>query len=85
MVPQVRRGDDSMFEGAFSPMHWLLVLFIVLLLFGPKKLPEIGKGLGTAIRGFRDALSDGEHATERTPVPPAAGEPSRPPGPSATT
>jgi sec-independent protein translocase protein TatA len=49
-----------MFEGAFSPMHWLVVLFIVLLLFGPKKLPEIGKGLGTAIRGFKDALADGE-------------------------
>ena len=52
-----------MFEGAFSPMHWLVVLAIALLIFGPKKLPEVGKGLGTAIRGFRDALNGkDEHA-----------------------
>jgi sec-independent protein translocase protein TatA len=49
-----------MFEGAFSPMHWLVVLAIALLIFGPKKLPEVGKGLGTAIRGFRDALNGKE-------------------------
>ncbi len=46
-----------MFEGAFSPMHWLVVLAIALIFFGPKRLPELGKGLGTAIRGFRDALN----------------------------
>ncbi|MFI5166324.1 MAG: twin-arginine translocase TatA/TatE family subunit [Thermoanaerobaculales bacterium] len=46
-----------MFEGAFSPMHWLVVLAIALLIFGPKRLPEVGKGLGTAIRGFKDGLS----------------------------
>jgi len=46
-----------MFEGAFSPLHWLIVLAIALLIFGPKKLPEVGKGLGTAIRGFKEALN----------------------------
>ena len=50
-----------MFEGAFSPWHWLLVLAIVLLIFGPRKLPELGKGLGSAIRGFKDALNGKDH------------------------
>jgi sec-independent protein translocase protein TatA len=46
-----------MFEGAFSPLHWLIVLAIAVLIFGPKKLPEIGKSLGTAIRGFKEAVN----------------------------
>ena len=57
-----------MFEGAFSPMHWLVVLAIALLIFGPKKLPEVGKGLGTAIRGFREGLSGKD---DQAPQPPA--------------
>ncbi len=55
-----------MFEGAFSPMHWLLVLGIALIIFGPKRLPELGKGLGTAIRGFRDALNGKDEGTPPT-------------------
>ena len=51
-----------MFEGAFSPMHWLVVLLIVLIIFGPRKLPELGKGLGTAIRGFREGLTGKDQA-----------------------
>ena len=46
-----------MFEGLFQPMHLLLILGIALLFFGPKRLPELGKGLGTSIRDFRDAMS----------------------------
>lgn len=42
-----------MFEGLFQPLHLLIILGIVLLVFGPKKLPELGKGLGEAIRGFK--------------------------------
>jgi len=37
-------------------MHLLLILGIALLVFGPKKLPELGKGLGESIRGFKEAL-----------------------------
>ena len=48
-----------MFEGLLQPMHLLLILIIALVVFGPKKLPEIGKGLGEAIRGFKKALEDG--------------------------
>ena len=43
-----------MFEGIFQPMHLLVILFIALLVFGPKKLPELGKGLGDGIRAFKD-------------------------------
>jgi sec-independent protein translocase protein TatA len=45
-----------MFEGLFQPMHLLVIMVIAMLVFGPKKLPELGKGLGEGIRGFREAL-----------------------------
>ena len=44
--------------GELSPWHWLLVIFIALLLFGPKKLPELGKSLAEGIRGFKEGLKD---------------------------
>lgn len=47
-----------MFEGLFQPTHLLVILVICLLVFGPKKLPELGKGLGDGIRGFRDGLKE---------------------------
>jgi sec-independent protein translocase protein TatA len=46
-----------MFEGLFQPLHMLVVFGIALLVFGPKKLPELGKGLGESIRGFKSAMS----------------------------
>jgi sec-independent protein translocase protein TatA len=55
-----RRKEDFMFEGLFQPMHLLVILGIALLVFGPRKLPELGKGLGDGIRGFRSALKDAE-------------------------
>jgi sec-independent protein translocase protein TatA len=45
-----------MFEGLFQPMHQLIVFGIALLVFGPKKLPELGKGIGDGIRGFKSAM-----------------------------
>jgi sec-independent protein translocase protein TatA len=47
-----------MFEGLFQPMHLLVVLFIALMVFGPKKLPELGKGLGDGIRSFKDSMKE---------------------------
>ena len=61
-----------MFDGAFSPFHWLVVLAIALLVFGPKRVPEIGKSLGEAIRGFREGIKGDEHAPATTTAPPAA-------------
>ena len=47
-----------MFEGLFQPAHLIIILVIALLVFGPQKLPELGKGLGEGIRGFKKALSE---------------------------
>ena len=49
-----------MFEGLFQPMHLLVLLGIALLVFGPKKLPELGKGLGDGIRIFKSAVKGDE-------------------------
>ena len=49
-----------MLEGLFQPMHLLIIFGIALLVFGPKKLPELGKGLGESIRGFKSAMKADE-------------------------
>jgi len=53
-----------MFEGLFQPMHLLVILAVGVLLFGPKKIPELGKGLGEGIRGFKDALKSATESIE---------------------
>jgi sec-independent protein translocase protein TatA len=55
-----------MFEGLFQPMHLLVIFGIALLVFGPKKLPELGKGIGEGIRGFKAAMKDDEKAATTT-------------------
>ncbi len=45
--------------GEFSPWHWLLIIAIALLLFGPSKIGSLGKGLGEGIRNFKSAMKDG--------------------------
>jgi sec-independent protein translocase protein TatA len=49
-----------MIEGLFQPMHLMIIAGIALLIFGPKKLPEFGKGLGEGIRGFKSAMQGKE-------------------------
>jgi len=53
-----------MFEGLFQPMHLLVIFFIALLVFGPKKLPELGKGIGEGIRALKEGMKE-------TPVEPS--------------
>ena len=48
--------------GSFSIWHWLIVLLVVVLVFGTKKLSNIGKDLGEGIKGFKKGLKDGEEA-----------------------
>jgi sec-independent protein translocase protein TatA len=55
-----------MIEGLFQPMHLLVIIGIALLVFGPKKLPELGKGLGDGIRGFKAAMSGEEKKPDST-------------------
>ena len=56
--------------GSFSIWHWLIVLLIIVLVFGTKKLKNIGSDLGGAVKGFKDGIKDG--AAPDTPVPPAS-------------
>ncbi len=53
-----------MFEGLFRPMHLLLILFVVLIIFGPGRLPEIGEGLGKSIRSFKKAMTEKDELKE---------------------
>ncbi len=46
--------------GSFSIWHWLIVLVIILLIFGTKKLRNVGQDLGGAVKGFKDGLKEGE-------------------------
>jgi sec-independent protein translocase protein TatA len=54
-----------MFEGLFQPMHLLIIFGIALLVFGPKKLPELGKGIGDGIRGFKNAMKDKDDSPDK--------------------
>ena len=47
-----------MLDGLFEPTHLLVIGFIALLVFGPKKLPDLGKSLGEGIRSFRESLEE---------------------------
>jgi sec-independent protein translocase protein TatA len=51
-----------MFAGLASPSHLIIVLVIVLLLFGAKRIPELAKGLGTGIKELREGISSGDDA-----------------------
>jgi sec-independent protein translocase protein TatA len=55
-----------MFEGIFQPMHLLVIVGLALLMFGPKKLPELGKGIGEGIRGFKSAINGNDTAASET-------------------
>lgn len=46
--------------GGLSPIHWIIVIVIVLLVFGPGRLAGVGKGLGEGIRQFKKGLNDGD-------------------------
>jgi len=58
-----------MIEGLFQPMHLLVIFGIALLVFGPKKLPELGKGIGDGIRGFKSAMKEREEPSEKAVDP----------------
>jgi sec-independent protein translocase protein TatA len=53
-----------MFEGLFQPTHLIIILVIILLLFGPGKLPDLGKSLGKGIREFRSATTSASEDEE---------------------
>ncbi|RQO83819.1 Sec-independent protein translocase subunit TatA [Acidovorax sp. FJL06] len=55
--------------GSFSIWHWLIVLLIVVMVFGTKKLKNMGSDLGGAVKGFKDGMKDG--AADAPAAPPA--------------
>ncbi len=59
--------------GSFSIWHWLIVLLIIVLVFGTKKLKNIGSDLGGAVKGFKDGMKDGSNpeAAADKPAAPA--------------
>ncbi len=57
--------------GSFSVWHWLIVLLIVVLIFGTKKLKNIGSDLGGAVKGFKDGVKDGGSTASADPTVPA--------------
>ena len=50
--------------GSFSIWHWLIVLVVVVLIFGTKKLKNVGADLGSAVKGFKDGIKDGTAAPD---------------------
>jgi len=54
--------------GSFSIWHWLIVLLIVVMVFGTKKLKNIGSDLGGAVKGFKDGMKDAGNATADAPA-----------------
>jgi sec-independent protein translocase protein TatA len=65
--------------GEFSPIHWLIVLAIIVLLFGGKKIPEVMRGLGEGIRSFKDGMNP--HNTTTAANPPVNSPPGTPAAP----
>lgn len=57
-------------EGLFQPLHILLIVGIALLLFGPSKFADLGKGLGEGIRNFKSAIKDNDNKDEKDKEPP---------------
>jgi sec-independent protein translocase protein TatA len=56
--------------GSFSIWHWLIVLVIVMLIFGTKKLRNVGQDLGGAVKGFKDGMKDANGAEKTEEAPP---------------
>ncbi len=59
--------------GSFSIWHWLIVLLVVVLIFGTKKLKNIGSDLGGAVKGFKDGVRGGEEAAAQQQAPAQVG------------
>jgi sec-independent protein translocase protein TatA len=56
--------------GSFSIWHWLIVLLVVVLIFGTKKLKNLGSDLGSAVKGFKDGVKGAQEPDAAAPVPP---------------
>ena len=72
--------------GSFSIWHWLIVLLVIVLIFGTKKLRNIGEDLGSAVKGFKTGMKAGSEGEAGAPGAPGTGEPpAQVPGAPAST
>ena len=69
--------------GSFSIWHWMIVLLIIVLIFGTKKLKNIGSDLGGAVKGFKEGMRDG--SAPDTPAAPPSQVTNAPPGSEKAT
>ena len=69
--------------GLENPLHIAIVLMVVLLVFGAKRLPEMGRGLGHGMRGFKEALTGNDEAPSLNVAAATASEPAEIKAPSA--
>ena len=60
--------------GSFSIWHWLIVLLVVILIFGTKKLRNLGTDLGGAVKGFKEGMKPEDDKSAKTEIPPSAGQ-----------
>lgn len=60
--------------GSLSIWHWLIVLVIVVLIFGTKKLKNIGEDLGGAVKGFKEGMREGDKAGDPKPTQQVTGQ-----------
>lgn len=52
------------------PMHWLIILVVILVLFGGRKIPELMRGMGEGVRGFKEGMHGGNQSQSQTVTPP---------------
>jgi sec-independent protein translocase protein TatA len=86
LLGETNRSEHRML-GLDNPIHILFLLVIVLLVFGAKRLPEMGKSLGEGLRGFKDSVSGDAHLSHMTSAqdpPPVDALPAATPVPAAT-
>jgi sec-independent protein translocase protein TatA len=67
MLQTIKTMRGKMFTGLFQPMHLLIILVIVMIIFDPGKLPELGNSLGKAIRDFKKEMNVSDKRPDSTP------------------
>jgi sec-independent protein translocase protein TatA len=76
---ELRLAEDGSMGDLFQPTHLLIIAVVLLVLFGAKRLPELGKGLGEGLKGFKEGLKTGEQPPPTTqqsaPVTPPPANP----------
>jgi sec-independent protein translocase protein TatA len=82
-APVSRRVEVEAMGDLLQPTHLLILVIVLLVLFGGKKLPELGKGLGEGLRGFKEGLKGVDEPA--APVPPAAAQQNTVPAPPPAT